>query len=51
MPEKFRGLFFVTDADKFLGELEDAPEHWLTHRQEAVKKALESLCGDESQVE
>ncbi len=40
----FRGLFFVTEAGKFLGELEDAPEQAvLTHRQAAVQKAVDWL--------
>lgn len=41
----FRGLLYIPEAGRFLGELEDAPGSVLTHRQAAVQKAVEYLQG------
>lgn len=40
----FRGLFFIPEAGKFLGELEDDPDtDILTHRQRAAQKTVDWL--------
>ena len=40
----FRGLFYLPEEGKYLGELEDAPDtERLTHRQKAVQKAADWL--------
>ena len=40
----FRGLFFVPEAGRYLGELEDLPEgQFLTHRQKAAQKVIDYL--------
>ncbi len=40
----FRGLFYVTEANCYLGELEDKPDtNVLTHRQRAVRNTVDWL--------
>lgn len=41
----FRGLMYVPEAECYLGELERSPRSVLTHRQKAVRKAVDWLKG------